>query len=623
MIRFFQVLIILFTLSFISCGDNNFLMTLSDSEDAVTIKISIDSGVVLDPDLKESIDISLEYDETVVIPEKLEISFLDKQGLEIGETQIIEGDSLNKPLPSISLASPLESRYSIRLRVFDNDDIIIKEEIVSFFYSREDLSIRGLTPYPNVFAPGGQGLIFIDADGSDESWIRWSIDNEIIEEGYFGNYEEGFIWQAPLLEGVYGLRMELFPEEPLYTKNGTYSFISPLKSELEIFVTSMSENNPMDLYPPESYSTLIHFTGLVVDEGTNFNNIDTVGFPVIKRQENKLGYYLQDNSGFILDGNILPVVDNKLMPFSLTFVHCIDSPQIDTSFLNIADEQDSIFSIKSDSSGFFVLELFQLNESVKHTTKISPEKYNEITLSVIPVDNSITFLWYGDGILLSTNNYNFINEIPNGSFKTIISGENGFEGLLDEFGVFTKDEKARNNIDNFIFNRKIFRESHNPDKIIAAYGFDGLFLDNSSLETSLWNVIVDYKSILNFLETDFSFSYLYIDIDFEEISKDTELHIIFPDTEGEEDIKIDIENLFPTDTKNNKFALELNVDESILTVLSNGKTVAEASFETHNPAVFQIINNSEGFLTKIKSILVKREEKRVVEDSQLDIDTRL
>ncbi|MEA1911867.1 MAG: hypothetical protein U9N32_09385, partial [Spirochaetota bacterium] len=264
MIRFVFIYLVSFSLFFVSC-DGSLLMTLSDSENAVVIKTSIDNGSILDPDSGESIGISIEYDETVVIPGKLEISFLDQQGLEIGESQIIEGDALNEPLPSISLSSPSESRYSLRLRAFDTDNVMIKEEIVSFFYSRDSLSIRGLTPYPNTFIPGGQGLIFIDADGSDSSWVRWSIDNEIIEEGYFEGYMDGFIWTAPLLEGVYGLRMELFPVEPMYTKSGTFPFTSPLVSELEVFVIASGNNyDPMDLYPPESYSTNIHFKGLVI-----------------------------------------------------------------------------------------------------------------------------------------------------------------------------------------------------------------------------------------------------------------------------------------------------------------------------------------------------------------------
>lgn len=625
MVRFIRILLVLITLSLLSCGDSSLLMTLSDSENAVIINTSINNGVILDPDSGETIDISLEYDETLVIPVKLEISFLDNQGIEIGEPQVIEGDALNEPLPSISLTSPSEDQYSIRLRVFDNDDIIIKEEIVSFFYSREALSIRGLTPFPNIFEPGGQGLIFFDADGPENSWVRWSIDNEIIEEGYFKEYSGGFIWRAPLLAGVYGLRMELFPVEPLYTKNGTFPFTSSLRSELEVFVTDISENDPTDLYPPESYGTIIHFKGLVVDSGITENAIIDVGHPVIRRQGDKLGYFLEEGSGYLLDGNILPVSNNILMPFSVTFTYCLDNPQLDAWFLNITGNNNTLFSIRTDSSAYLMAELFQTGTNIISSSEISPEIYNEITLSVIPNENSVAFLWYGDGILLSSEIYAYSSEVPDINYKSIIGVENGFEGLLDEFGIYYLDEKGRNNIDNNIFRRRAERK-YNPDKIIAAFGFDGLYsdeTDNSSLSVSSGSCILDYGSSFQFLETDFNFSYLYIDIDFEEISENTEIEISFPDMAEEKNIHINLDDLLQVDDIGNYIEIELNVEDGMLSVLSEGEIITEVLLEIYTPAIFRIVNNSEELETKIASFLVRREEKRVVEETQLNQETEI
>ncbi len=627
MVRFFRILLILFSLSLslVACGDSSLLMTLSDSENAVIIKTSISNGEILDPDSDETIDISLEYDETLVIPVKLEITFLDKQGLAIGEPQIIEGDALNEALPSISLSSPSESQYSVRFRVFDNDDIVIKDEMVSFFYSRETLSIRGLTPFPNVFEPGGLGLIFFDADGSGDSWVRWSIDNEIIEEGYFKEYTDGFIWKAPLLAGVYGLKMELFPVEPLYTKNGTFPFTSPLRSELEVFVTDVSEQDPSDLYPPESYSTLIHFKGNIVDLGTNINTITSVGSLQIKREGDKLGYYLKEDTGYSIDGNILPMSSNILMPFSVTFSYCLDYSQGDAYFLNIKDDNNPIFSIKTNSSGVLISELFQSGTNISSISGISPEKYNEVTLSVLPDEGSIAFLWYGDGILISSGIFDYIPTIPNGNYKSIIGVENGFEGLLDEFGIYYVDEKGQNNVDNNIFQRKVERK-YNPDKIIAAFGFDGLYFDdinNLSLPVSLGSAVLDFDSSFQFLETDLNFSYLYLDIDFEVISDVTEIQISFSEMSGAKDIHININDIPWANDFGNYLEIELNIDNGILSVLSKGEIIAEVVLEIYTPAYFKIVNNSKESETKIASLLVRREDKRVVENYQLNQKTDL
>ena len=173
MVRIVKVLLLfLFTLFLLSCGNDNIFMSLSNSENSVTFKTSINSGDVMDPDSGETIEISIEYDESIVRPDRLEIAFLDAQGLEISEPQIIDGDKLNEPLPPIAVSSPDENLYSIRLSVFDNDDSLIKEEIISFFYSRDTFVIRGIVAYPNTFVPGGQGLIFPDVEASDTMSFR-------------------------------------------------------------------------------------------------------------------------------------------------------------------------------------------------------------------------------------------------------------------------------------------------------------------------------------------------------------------------------------------------------------------------------------------------------------------
>lgn len=623
MVRLFKLLIVLVSLSLTACGDSSLLMTLSDSENAVIIKSSIESGKILDPD--ESININLEYDETLVIPAKLEISFLDKQGLEIGEPQIIEGEALNEPLPSLSLASPSESLYSVRLRVFDTDNIMIKEELISFFYSREALVIRGLTPFPNVFEPGGFGLIYFDADGSNDSWVRWSIDNEIIEEGYFKEYTDGFIWKAPLVTGVYGLKMELFPEEPLYTKNGTFPFSSPIRSELEVFVTKVSENDPDDLYPVESYSTLIHFKGLIVDQGNRINTITTVGAPVIKRQGDKFGYYLNEGSGYSIDENILPVYKNILMPFSVNFSYYLDNPQLDAHFLKIFDDNNILFSIKTDSSGILVSELYYSETNITSISGILPDIYTEFTLSVVPEEKFITFLWYGDGILISSNSYVYNSEVPDSKYKSIIGVENGFEGLLDEFGIYYLDENGRNNIDDNIFQRKV-EKKYNPDKIIAAFGFDGLYFDEISefsLSEPSGSYILESGSSFQFLETDLNFSFLYLDIDFEKISEASEIQISFPEMSGQKDIHISLNELLRIDDFSNYFEIELNVENGVLSVLSKGEIITDVVLKIYTPAIFKIVNKSKESETKIASLLVRREEKRVVSTNLFNIKTEL
>lgn len=614
----------LFTLFLISCGDSNLFMTLSDSENAVTFRISINSGDILNPESGEAIDISMEYDENIVRPGKLEIAFLDQQGLEISEPQIIEGDKLNEPLPSLSVASPEDSLYSLRLRVFDNDEVLIKEEIIPFFYSRDSFLIRGIVAYPNTFVPGGQGLVFPDVEAASNSWIRWSIDNEIIEEGFLSKYMNGFIWKAPLLEGVYGLRMELFPVEPLYTTNGTFSFTSPLRSDIEIFVTKMTASDPFDLFPRESYSTLIHFKGIIEDLGSVPHDIITIGSPVISRQCDKLGFYLDEKSGYLIDSNILPVVNHLLMPFSVTFSWCLDELQKESSFLSITGDDGDFFLLRTDSFGILGAELFYSGGSSTDLSNISPEDYNEITLSVVPDKDIVSFYWYGDGVLISSGISDYNPGVPGLLFKSIIGADNGFKGFIDEFGIYYQDEKGGSNIDDNIFKRRVNRK-YNSDKIIAAYGFDGLHLNdiyNPLLPVLSGSLVLSSKSEFRFLETDFNFSYLFIDFDFEQLSGKLELQIHFPEESSEKTVHINLGDLSRVSDVSQNLEIELKIENGILTISHYGTILAGTKVQTNQTAVFYVVNNSESDI-KISSLLVRREEKRVVEDIFKESETEL
>ena len=622
--RFARLLLILFTLFIVSCGDSNLLMTLSDSENAVIFRTSINSGDILNPDSDEEIDISIEYDENIVRLEKLEIAFLDFQGLEISEPQLIEGAKLNEPLPSISVASPDDSLYSIRLRVFDNDEILIKEEIIPFFYSRDLFLIRGIVAYPNTFVPGGQGLIFPDVKASVNSWVRWSIDNEIIEEGFLSEYVDGFIWKAPLLEGVYGLRMELFPVEPLYTTNGTFSFTSPLRSDIEIFVTKTTAPDPFDLFPRESYRTLIHFKGIIKDLGTSPHDIITIGTPVISKQGDKLGFYLDGKSGYLMDSNILPVINDLLMPFSVTFSYSLDEQQADSSFLSVTRNGGELFSIRTDSFGILSTELFYSGGRSTDLSDINPEDYNEITLSVVPGRDIVSFYWYGDGVLVSSGISDYNPGVPDLDFKSIIGGSDGFEGFIDEFGIYSQDAEGGNNIDDNIFERKVNRK-YNSGKVIAAYGFDGLRFEdihNPSLSVLSGSLVLDSGSVFRFLETDFNFSYLFIDIDFEQLSHGSEIQIHFSEESSEKIIHINPEDLTQVPFGSQTLEIELKIENGILTISHYGTIMAGTKVQVNQSAVFYIVNESESD-TKISSLLVRREEKRVVEDLSSNSETKL
>ncbi|MCF6334957.1 MAG: hypothetical protein L3J12_04390 [Spirochaetales bacterium] len=615
MIRILRSLPLLITLFLFSCGNSNLLMTLSDSENSVIFRSSVSEGGIVDPESGETIDISMEYDEDIVRPVKLEIAFLNAQGMEISDPEIIEGEALNEPLPSLSIDTPGQDIYTLRLRVFDDSDFLIKEEKIPFFYSSATLGIRDMKTYPNSFIPGGDGLVLANVTADESTWARWTIDSEIIEEGLISDYRDGFIWRAPPVEGVYSLRLELFPVRPVFTINGTFPFDSTIKSEVAVYVSSSVIPDSSDLYPKDSYSTLLHFNGLIKDVGTDPGNLSSVGTPLIRREGDKFGIYLDGSSGYTIEGNILPFEDNKLMPFSVTFSYFLREPQPERSFLDISNIDEHFFAIKTDSSGVLFAELSQTGGTLKDLSGMLSEDYSELTVSVIPGAGNVSINWYGDGMLLSSGVYSYNPPEDSEGFNSLIGGSLGFKGLIDEFGIYVRDEEGRANIDSNIFNRRVSRR-YNPDKVIAAMGFDDLNYSNGVYEISPGDEF-------EFVETDFNFSHLYIDIDFMDISDGTEIHINFSGEDDIESLHINLADIIPAPEINQNLELELANEDGAFSVNYMGNPIAKVNLKVESSAVFNIINNSESDVLRVSSILVRREEKRIVEDNLQIINEKL
>ena len=364
---------------------------------------------------------------------------------------------------------------------------------------------------------------------------------------------------------------------------------------------------------------------MVSDVGTYPFDVIPFGFPFINRQGDKLGFYLNKGSGYSIDGNILPVVDDLLMPFSVTFSYYLKESQLNSCFLNISGDGKEFFSISTEYAGTLVAELFQTGGNIGNSSGIAPENYNEITLSVVPDNGELSFYWYGDGLLLSSDVYSYKEGVPEGDYNTVLGGDSGFEGLLDEFGVYYQDEQGRNNIDDNIFKRRVNRK-YNYGKVIEVYGFDGLYSDyafDPRLAVSSGNLDLIYKSEFQFLETDLNFTNLYIDIDFEQITHGTEIRIHLSEDSGEKIVHINLEELSWILDDSQNLEIDISIKNSILSVSYFGKIIAETKVEIDSAAVFYVVNNSESKTTKISSLLVRREEKRVVAKKVDDLEIKL
>lgn len=484
----FVIPFIIFSLALISCGQNGPFIPVSNLEDAVKITVSAAPGRVINPEREDSIGISLSYDESRVLPEKLEVSLLDKNDAVVGTPVIIEGDDLKKELPAIDTTSLEDGLYKVRLRVYDSDGQLIKETVTPFFESRIPVQIEGIDVYPPEFTPGGSGFIIPNVDAPGTVWVRWSLGNTILSEGTLDQYTAGFLWKAPEPEGAYTIKMEVFPFAPPDLST-SYSFSSQLYREVQVFVTNSVSPDMYDLSPGSSYTVLLNLNGSLKNEG--IQNIKTIpiGTPVLQLKNGGFGYRFSDDSGIKLSGGtILPFSGGILAPFSVTMR--LSSPQIQSekNFLTVSSSAGELFSIRTDSSGEIIARLKQPSGNLECLSGIVPEGLSEITLSVVPLQSGITFRWYKDGEMIQSRRFDYIplEATYTVSGTAVISGENGFSGFLDYAGIFFQDEEKRSDIDDGMYRRAVIRHGKSETTSLIE-GFDGLYIPQSINELNINN----------------------------------------------------------------------------------------------------------------------------------------
>jgi hypothetical protein len=111
---------------------------------------------------------------------------------------------------------------------------------------------------------------------------------------------------------------------------------------------------------------------------------------------------------------------------------------------------------------------------------MTPDKNHSVTLSVIPGEERISFHWFHGGEPVSREELESPTITVPEEGTSIIGGRNGFTGLIDEFGIFYRDEHERATIDPYVYRRSV--KGVYGDGVIFADGFDGQYLFDDNLE---------------------------------------------------------------------------------------------------------------------------------------------
>ncbi|MDC7228368.1 MAG: hypothetical protein PQJ61_16515 [Spirochaetales bacterium] len=510
---FYTTLALLVALS----GCTEFSSSGTGAEDLAVELETVARGDVVQPG--GSIELEYSFLETGEIVNILNIVLTGPDSEVIEEIQIEE-----EPLPG--WAEPIElpedadeGLYSLRFDFYSDEELFYTEER-EFFVSVPMGGIRRIESYPPVLYPGGGGLFNAEIDCSmDKCWLRWSLDDEVISAGAAADGFESIEIVAPDEEGVYELKLEVFPFQPQDEED--YDFESGIIREIPLYVNREQKSGVNEFESAEDFHSLFHFRGNLINSAdtglTGVEELIPSGRPVLSVRSGTFGYYLDSFSAFEADSFMLPVSDGVLQSFSLMM------SMIPFGLESSGEESAELFYTESlDGTSFFaglfpdgrITAELKTEDGVFEFTSPEPVVFENIytstALSVQIEESGLTVTLYVDGILLAESVYYFDNDTA----LMINSGNEELSGftrlgtevemLLDEAGVYYSQKLGGAVIDPLQFRRAM--EMEYGKFLMYAEGFDG---DISELIVSSAETRIENSSLIIPPLSDVEFPFLY------------------------------------------------------------------------------------------------------------------
>ncbi|MBN1697654.1 MAG: hypothetical protein JW881_09085 [Spirochaetales bacterium] len=565
-------------ISICSCGESFFSPETGSLNEIAVLSLANGGTIEVGENLSFQITSTAEDEK----PDRLLVNLYSSDGEQLG-TLSNSSFALNEPL-SLNLFDTLETgRYTVEFLLY-SDSVMISEKKMTFFYVREQYGITGIESFPPVIFPGATVLLtaLLTVPESSNPYLRWTINDTVIAKGTIREGLNKILWSAPEEEGIFTVRIELFPIEPPGTDD--FPFESDIFMDVELFVTKAGKPSNKRLKPADSYYALYHFEGDLFDSGKGSPPViedkyrggaTPIGEPELITTDEDFGYALKPGEGFMITENILPVKEGRLTPFTLSLGLLLEPDQEGKNIIRISS-LDNLFSLAVyiDKDGTFFAGLQSGMKEVFIPSKINVnllQKRFLLSLSFIPIEKTLKALWFLDGIQMGDFTVNDINLEIMTSGETIIGGENGIGGIIDECGVYFRDPQGRAAINPDLYEDAI-RQLYD-DNTLFAQGFDGLYLPE--------DVVVEGDDRIDtgklFLTTSLSIVISPLNIQYEDVS------IIVRYAEPVHD--------------NSKISLFWEgSDTPFIDSFSNGQVAAGGELQS-----FRLKNNGNSFYIKVSS----------------------
>ncbi|MGA2762093.1 MAG: hypothetical protein ABSG17_01890 [Spirochaetia bacterium] len=475
-----KAVVLLFLGLMASCGDQSLFMPLNNTISDLQVNTVTDGQIITNG---QGVPLTVAAQDASKAKDlEMEVTLTSPSGGSVYHNRQAV-PALNEQL-SVQPPSLPPGQYRMDVVIYSSGEVAQKKS-ANFFVASGGWRVAGIKSYPPVIASSGKVLLKADLqypDGADP-WLRWSWKGKVIQKGSLSQGLGKILWTVPAVEGVYTIMLEMFPVAP--SPDSDYSFSSSVSLSTDVYVSTGSKTGSGDLGSPDSYLTLLRLQATLDDSGggarkAGKTSASAIGSPELVSTENGFGYRLAGGAGFSLPWVTLPVDGGSLRPFTASFGITFDSFSAQNNLLVIATSDGSFtFTISVDGITHAPQAVFQAAGGQPVTIPwsgaglVTGQRYL-LSLSIIPQGQGITALWLVNGELQSSRTVTFAPPVIRQDGTTTIGGPNGFTGVLDEFGIYYRDEQGRASPDPAQYQR--MAQLKYGQSLAFASGFEGIYV---------------------------------------------------------------------------------------------------------------------------------------------------
>jgi hypothetical protein len=471
-----------------ACSDTSLFLGEPDEPAGVVVR-TVPSGAMLEPGGLIPIQIQrgpTPGDEET--PDSLLLEIVDLEGTVLAEEQIDSVDQATE-LPSALVPDLAVGVYQIRTTYYDGEEIAA-EGVVTFFIVDATYGIMRITSYPPALYPESAGILraSIDAVVNSDPYLAWYLNGELQQAGYQSEGGAQLQVESPEQEGIYPVRVDLYP---VWDQRLDLAEVpAPIVYTTELYVSESPTPARTDLTAESHYLFLYHFRGNLRDSGVRPEwfpessfEAEMSGTASLGLDDDIFGYTIDDGSRLSVPGGLFPMKDGELTPFSIALRFQPNALSVINDLITVSADSGRLLSVVADQDGRIGAALGTGEYLWSMVPLISAGEVATIIISIVPVTDGVEMTYFAEGQIVLSEFYplgdlgSLIAEVMLASDgwgvvdgQTILGGSDGFAAIIDELGVYFRDDDDQPSAHPSVFESAM--TARYGDRLLYAEGFE-------------------------------------------------------------------------------------------------------------------------------------------------------